>query len=124
MQTDKWRLSKFLLNKKFKFNREYILKYLPSNLLSDSYKNISKWRGYNSTPLLKLNKLNKKLNLKNIFYKDESKRFHLKSFKALGGAYAVEKVSKKEKKNNSFISNCWKSWKICSLGSKKIKIKM
>jgi len=31
--------------------------------------------------------------LNKIFYKDESKRFDLKSFKALGGAYAVEKVS-------------------------------
>ena len=30
--------------------------------------------------------LNKDLKLNNIFYKDESKRFHLKSFKALGGA--------------------------------------
>ena len=34
------------------------------------------------------------LNLNKIFYKDESKRFNLKSFKALGGAYAVEKVTK------------------------------
>ena len=35
-----------------------------------------------------------KLKINNIFYKDESKRFHLKSFKALGGAYAVEKITK------------------------------
>ena len=32
-----------------------------------------------------------------IFYKDESKRFNLKSFKALGGAYAVEKITKGNK---------------------------
>ena len=31
------------------------------------------------------------------FYKDESKRFNLKSFKALGGAYAVEKITKGNK---------------------------
>ena len=42
---------------------------------------------------LKLNKLSKDLNVKNIFYKDESRRFGLKSFKALGGAYAVSEVS-------------------------------
>ena len=36
------------------------------------------------TPLLSLDKLKKNLKLNNIFYKDESKRFHLKSFKALG----------------------------------------
>ena len=42
-------------------------------------------------------KLNQILRLNKIFYKDESKRFHLKSFKALGGAYAVEKISKGKK---------------------------
>ena len=123
MKTDKWKISKFLLNKKFKFNREYILKYLPSNLLSDSYKNISKWRGYNSTPLLKLNKLNKKLNLKNIFYKDESKRFHLKSFKALGGAYAVEKVSKKEKKITVSSATAGNHGRSVAWGAKRLKLK-
>ena len=58
---------------------------------------ISKWKGYSPTPLIKLDKLNKNLKIKNIFYKDESKRFHLKSFKALGGAYAVEDISKGKK---------------------------
>jgi diaminopropionate ammonia-lyase len=43
--------------------------------------------------LIELNKLSKELSLNKIFYKDESKRFDLKSFKALGGAYAVEKVT-------------------------------
>ena len=37
--------------------------------------------------------MSKNYNLNKIFYKDESKRFKLKSFKALGGAYAVEKIS-------------------------------
>ena len=37
------------------------------------------------------------LNINKIFYKDESKRFKLKSFKALGGAYAVERISKENK---------------------------
>ena len=46
---------------------------------------------------MQLNKLSEELGLNKIFYKDESKRFDLKSFKALGGAYAVEKVSKGNK---------------------------
>ena len=96
MQNRKFKYSKFLINKNYNFNRKNILKYLPSNLLVDAYKSISKWKGYHPTPLLNLNKLNKNLKLNNIFYKDESKRFHLKSFKALGGAYAVEKISKKK----------------------------
>ena len=74
-----------------------ISKYMSKKKIDSAYKKISSWEGYNSTPLLNLNKLNNKLKLGNIFYKDESKRFHLKSFKALGGAYAVEQVSKGKK---------------------------
>ena len=103
MQNNKFIYSKFLLNKNYRFSREYVLKYLPSHLLVDAYQSISKWKGYCPTPLLNLNKLNKNLKLNNIFYKDESRRFNLKSFKALGGAYAVEKISKRKK--NIIISS-------------------
>ena len=103
MQHRKFTYSNFLVNRNYKFSRKHVLKYLPSNLLSNAHKNISTWKGYRPTPLLSLNKLNKSLKLNNIFYKDESKRFHLKSFKALGGAYAVEKISKGKK--NIIISS-------------------
>ena len=86
-----WKYSKFLSNKRYNFSRKLVLKYLSKQFIDKAYKKISKWKGYSPTPLLKLNKL------KNIFYKDESKRFHLKSFKALGGAYAVEDISKRKK---------------------------
>ena len=99
----KWKYSNFLINKSYKFDRKRILKLIPSNLLLNSNKTISNWKNYRKTPLLKLEKLNKNLKLNNIFYKDESKRFHLKSFKALGGAYAVEKISKGKK--NIIISS-------------------
>ncbi len=99
----KWKYSNFLINKSHNFDRKRILKLIPSNLLLDSNKTISNWKNYKKTPLLKLGKLNKNLKLNNIFYKDESKRFHLKSFKALGGAYAVEKISKGKK--NIIISS-------------------
>ncbi len=94
---NRWRSSNFLINKRFNFSRKEILKYLSKKIIDSAYKKISSWKGYNSTPLLNLNKLNKKLELGAIFYKDESKRFHLKSFKALGGAYAVEQVSRGRK---------------------------
>ena len=93
----KWKYSNFLINKSYNFDRKRILKLIPSNLLLNSNKTISNWKNYKKTPLLKLEKLNRNLKLNNIFYKDESKRFHLKSFKALGGAYAVEKISKGKK---------------------------
>ncbi len=91
------KFTKFINNENFEFDRLKILKTLDSDLLEDAYKTISKWQKYQPTPLENLNKLSKELNLKNIFYKDESKRFGLKSFKALGGAYAVEKITKGRK---------------------------
>ena len=89
--------SEFIQNKNYSFEKERILKSLPRKEIDDAYSSIKKWDGYSPTPLINLNKLSKELNLKNIFYKDESKRFDLKSFKALGGAYAVEKISKGNK---------------------------
>ena len=92
-----WKYSEFIDNKDYSFDKNKILKSISKNDIDDAYDIISKWEGYSPTPLLSLNKLSNELNLKNIFYKDENKRFDLKSFKALGGAYAVEKVSKGNK---------------------------
>ncbi|WP_281543685.1 diaminopropionate ammonia-lyase [Grimontia sp. SpTr1] len=50
---------------------------------------ITQWPGYEETPLLSLSDLAHASCLGKIWYKDESKRFSLKSFKALGGAFAV-----------------------------------
>ena len=92
-----WKYSEFIDNKNYSFDKDKILKSISKSDIDDAYNTISKWEGYSPTPLLSLNKLSKELNLKNIFYKDENKRFDLKSFKALGGAYAVEKVNKGNK---------------------------
>ena len=92
-----WQISKFLENKKYNFDKENILKILNKEDIDEAYKIISKWNNYSPTPLLNLNKLAEKLKFNKIFYKDESKRFSLKSFKALGGAYAVEKITKGNK---------------------------
>ena len=94
-----WKYERFLINKNSNFNKEKILQILSAEDIDIAYKTISNWENYLSTPLISLNKLNEKLKLNRIFYKDESKRFHLKSFKALGGAYAVEKIIKGYDKN-------------------------
>ena len=94
-----WKYERFLINKNSNFNKEKILQILSAEDIDIAYKTISSWDNYLSTPLISLNKLNEKLKLNRIFYKDESKRFHLKSFKALGGAYAVEKIIKGNDKN-------------------------
>ena len=92
-----WKYSEFTDNKNYSFNKKQILNYLSEIEIDDAYSSISKWDGYTPTPLIELNKLSKELHLNKIYYKDENKRFDLKSFKALGGAYAVEKVSKGNK---------------------------
>ena len=92
-----WIFSEFIDNKNYSFNKNQILSSLSKKDMDDAYSSISKWEGYIPTPLISLNKLSKELNLKNIYYKDESKRFDLKSFKAWGGAYSVEKVTKGDK---------------------------
>ena len=97
-----WKLSRYIFNKNFSFNRQNIINVCGEKNIIDAYKKISGWKDYNTTPLIELKKLSDNLKLKNIFYKDESKRFHLKSFKALGGAYAVERV--KEGKKNITVS--------------------
>jgi diaminopropionate ammonia-lyase len=54
---------------------------------------ITQWPGYEATPLLSLSGLARAVGVEAIWYKDESRRFQLKSFKALGGAYAVLRLA-------------------------------
>ena len=115
-----WKYSHFLKNKRNNFSKSEILSVLTKNDIDEAYKIISRWDNYSPTPLIYLNKLSKILKLNKIFYKDESKRFHLKSFKALGGAYAVEKVTKGNKEmvistataGNHGRSVAWRSKKL------------
>lgn len=48
--------------------------------------------GYQATPLISLKKLASYIGVKNIFVKDESRRFDLNAFKVLGGSYALGKL--------------------------------
>jgi diaminopropionate ammonia-lyase len=53
---------------------------------------ISKWPDYEATPLANLAGLAGKTGIASLYYKDEGVRFNLDSFKALGGAYATERL--------------------------------
>jgi diaminopropionate ammonia-lyase len=53
---------------------------------------IAQWQGYEPTPLRDLASLAVECGLAQILYKDEGSRFTLRSFKALGGAYAVQRL--------------------------------
>ncbi|MDB9718664.1 diaminopropionate ammonia-lyase [Candidatus Pelagibacter sp.] len=98
LQKDLWSITSFLENKEYNFNKKNILTHLPEKFIDEAIEAISSWNNYTPTPLIKLNKLNDELKFKNIYYKDEDKRFDLKSFKALGGAFAVYKIASKKKK--------------------------
>ena len=52
---------------------------------------IKQWPDYQATPLLSLQALAADLGINKLWYKDEAQRFNLKSFKALGGAFAVSR---------------------------------
>lgn len=53
---------------------------------------IAAWDGYAPTPLRDLPAIADALDLGQVLYKDEGGRFGLRSFKALGGAYAVDRL--------------------------------
>lgn len=64
----------------------------PANMVQEAQEAIAKWQGYEPTALRDLAPLAKAIGVEKLLYKDESTRFGLGSFKALGGAYAVEKL--------------------------------
>ena len=57
---------------------------------------ITSWRGYAPTPVHSLGALARENGVAALLYKDESSRFGLGSFKALGGAYAVLRLLQDE----------------------------
>ena len=122
-EVSNWKCSTFLENKNYKFSRNDILNILTKEDIDEAYKIISDWENYAPTPLLLLDKLSTELKLKRIFYKDESKRFHLKSFKALGGSYAVEKIAKGNKEIVISTATAGNHGRSVAWGSKKLGLK-
>ena len=122
-EVSNWKYSNFLINKRSKFSKNNILSILSKNEMDEAYRIISTWDNYSPTPLISLNKLSEKLKINKIFYKDESKRFNLKSFKALGGAYAVEKVSRGNKEIIISTATAGNHGRSVAWGSKKLGLK-
>jgi diaminopropionate ammonia-lyase len=88
-------MSGWLLNPALDRNRAYgpdersILSLAGAKAARDT---IAQWEGYEPTPLRTLLVLAAECGLEQILYKDEGSRFTLRSFKALGGAYAVQRL--------------------------------
>lgn len=60
--------------------------------MEEAFREVSTWPDYRPTPLRALSRFARLHGLGEVLYKDESDRFGLGSFKALGGAYAVFRV--------------------------------
>jgi diaminopropionate ammonia-lyase len=85
-------------------------KYTHKNILSlknfeKAKKEITSWEGYNPTRLFSLENIANSNCVSKVYYKDESSRFGLKSFKALGGAYAVANLLICELKKQGIIAD-------------------
>ncbi|MBN9060915.1 MAG: diaminopropionate ammonia-lyase [Rhizobiales bacterium] len=65
---------------------------LSLNALETARRTIAAWEGYKPTPLRNVTSMTTAA-VGELLYKDEGLRFALKSFKALGGAYAVQTVA-------------------------------
>jgi diaminopropionate ammonia-lyase len=72
-----------------------IEKTLPRRTCENARQAITSWANYAPTPLYSLKALASHCNVASVHYKDEGPRFGLGSFKALGGAYAVQTVLQK-----------------------------
>ena len=57
----KWKLSNYIYNRNYNFDRKKILDICDENNVTDAYKTISGWKGYEPTPLISLHKLSRKL---------------------------------------------------------------
>lgn len=84
---------------------------------AEAIRDIKTWPGYAATPLYTMKSLAQAVNIDMIWYKDESQRFGLKSFKALGGAYAVARQLQQALEASSgirptiteLLEGCWRS---------------
>lgn len=85
----------FTLNPKLDRARPYgpDLQVILSNRRAiEARAHIGGWAGYAPTPIHDLTGFATKAGVAEVLYKDEGGRFELKSFKALGGAYAVDRL--------------------------------
>lgn len=82
------------------FEHEAAKKNLPEGFAEEDFAEAESFHrslpGYSVTPLVPLRCLAEKLGVKSIHIKDESKRFGLNAFKALGASFALEKALQME----------------------------
>ncbi len=88
--------------KSFEYKHQHILSL---EGFRKANKEITSWDNYKPTPLYSFSDMAKDTGVTSILYKDENPRFSLKSFKALGGAYAVANLLIKKLKEFGIDAN-------------------
>lgn len=78
---------------------------LDQAVMQDAATEISGWAGYAPTPLHDLPEVAERLGVSRVVFKDESARFGLGSFKALGGAYAVARLARAAEENGGSVTD-------------------
>ncbi len=99
-------ISKAIVNKSYK---KTPFPNAPNSLnnqnMANAAREITSWDGYCPTPLHSLTEIAAECGVKAVLYKDESTRFDLRSFKALGGSYAVASLIRSKKSQGFDASN-------------------
>ena len=97
----------FTLNPKLDRARPYgpeLCEILSIKRATEARAHIAGWTGYAPTPIHSLPAFAARASVAEVLYKDEGQRFELKSFKALGGAYAVDRLVAQRGKNGLTVT--------------------
>ena len=116
-------VSNFVYNEKHVLDIDNIFQNLDEKLITEAVTTIENWETYKPTPLIELDKLSSYLNINKIYYKDEGFRFDLKSFKALGGAFAVNKIVKETKAKTVSTATAGNHGRSVAWGAQRLGIK-
>ena len=99
MNHDEFHRCKYSFNAMVKDNPDWEgpeFSFLHYNDMLDFHKSLT---GYSPTPLVPLPEMAKELNIRELLVKDESHRFGIKAFKAIGASYAIYRFLKQQWEN-------------------------
>jgi diaminopropionate ammonia-lyase len=116
-------ISNIVYNEKHLLDKDNIFQNLEEKLITEAVTTIENWETYKPTPLIELDKLSSYLNINKIYYKDEGFRFDLKSFKALGGAFAVNKIVKETKAKTVSTATAGNHGRSVAWGAQRLGVK-
>ena len=116
-------ISNIVYNEKHLLDKDNIFQNLEEKLITEAVTTIENWETYKPTPLIELDKLSSYLNINKIYYKDEGFRFDLKSFKALGGAFAVNKIVNETKAKTVSTATAGNHGRSVAWGAQRLGIK-